>query len=132
MRIVVQVARESFRTPEAFARWVQKELRLIAELNCELIHNRIVPPLSRSRVRYVREPLGQETFVDAKTCNDAGGGDCAHLGAWCLGELWLAGETAADINVIWFPPNSSGGRTYHVRVRRADGSIKDPSKERGM
>lgn len=132
MRIELRLSSQSFRSPEAFAQWIQKQLRLIAELNSELIYNRVVPPFSRSLVRYEREPLGQETFVDAQTCNAAGKGDCAHFGAYLLGELWLAGDIGADINVIWFPPSRSGGRTYHVRVRRGDGSIRDPSKERGM
>lgn len=133
MRIELRLSAQSFRSPEAFATWIQKTLRLIAELNSELIYNRVVPPFSLSRVRYEREPPGEETFVDAATCNAVGHGDCAHVAAYLLGELWLAGDSAADINVIWFPPaRRFGGRTYHVRVRRGDGMIRDPSKERGM
>lgn len=132
MRIELCLSARSFKNPEAFASWVQKQLRLIAELNSELIYNRVVPPFSRSLVRYEREPEGQETFVDAATCNAAGHGDCAHVGAYLLGELWLSGDCRADINVIWFPPHIDGGRTYHVRVRKGDGTIRDPSKERGM
>jgi hypothetical protein len=56
-------------------------------------------------------------------------GDCKDLSAWRIAELREWGEPAeVDITV-----RQQGGMTiYHIRVRRSDGSIEDPSRILGM
>lgn len=82
-----------------------------------------VPPLYDSGVRYQREPNsgeGWEEWADPWSVSSRGWGDCDDLVMYRVAELLAAGE-AAGINVIW------DGYRYHVRVRRADQSIEDPS-----
>jgi len=116
---------------KAGAEFAMHALRGIARVNQDLIQRRIVPPLYQSGVRYVREPPREETFADAAHVYREQGGDCSSLAAYRLGELWAAGESAADIRVHW-RGYKDGYRLYHITVRRGDGSIEDPSRLLGM
>jgi hypothetical protein len=87
------------------------------------LRRRPLPPLYSSGVRYAPEPglgSGEEEWADPWTVARRGWGDCDDLVAWRVAELLLAGE-AAGVNCIWT------GQRYHVRVRRANGSLEDPS-----
>lgn len=89
-----------------------------------------MPPLYDSGVRYAVED--GESVTDALTTYYAGLGDCAHLTAWRLAELWIAGERRADVHVFWRRLRKAGRRVFHILIRRADGHIEDPSKILGM
>jgi hypothetical protein len=98
----------------------------------ELRAFRAIPPLYQSGVRYAREvcraptlPGACERFLTARQCLREGEGDCDDLACWRAAELIVMGERARAIAM----PSSVG---FHVVVRRADGSIEDPSKRLGM
>lgn len=95
----------------------------VATINVALLGE--VPPLYRSGVRYRREPSGVESLVTAPVVYRRGHGDCGHLVAWRLAELRRAGERVT-------PRFTWRGRAYHVVIRRADGTVEDPSLLLGM
>jgi hypothetical protein len=88
------------------------------------------PLLYESGVRYLEEPRGRDDWQDIpETLARDKTGDCEDLAAWRIAELRMHGESARPAvraSVI------RGVLTYHIRVRRADGSIEDPSRELGM
>lgn len=103
-----------------------------------------------------REPI--ETVLSIPQIIQSGGGDCAHLSAWRLAELWRDdlrqhGKRRARCKVYWRSkcPYCKGGvndgafgcskcgrafprpsRVFHAEVRRADGNVEDPSRMMGM
>lgn len=82
-----------------------------------------VPPLYEAGIKYRLEPNsgeGWEEWADPWSVARRGWGDCDDLVMYRVAELLQGGEDAS-INVIW------DGTRYHVRVRRADGSVEDPS-----
>lgn len=84
------------------------------------------PPLYTSGIRYQREPEGRENWQTASESLARGFGDCEDLAAYRAAELWAAGEPAAiDIKRV-------NAELIHIRVRRSDGTIEDPSKLLGM
>lgn len=86
------------------------------------------PSLYRSGVRYRREQKGKEDWQLPSDTLKSGYGDCEDLAAgWRVPELWLAGEPNARIYLKIVSP-----MLRHIQVRRADGSIEDPSKLLGM
>lgn len=101
-----------------------------------------VPPLYRSGVRYQNEPVNTahlggvdrthriEEFAAIPAVIERGWGDCDDLAPWRVAELREHGERA-KIRVYW-KRQSNGHRLYHVVVRRADGTIEDPSAKLGM
>jgi hypothetical protein len=101
------------------------------------------PPLYRSGVRYREEPpnhakLGHEAsaakvedFSAIPAILERGWGDCDDLSPWRVAELREAGEPAR-IRIQWKRHPETGQKFYHVLVRRADGSIEDPSLKLGM
>jgi hypothetical protein len=102
--------------------------------NIEALKAQPLPPLYSSGVRYAREPLCRseggaehmcEEFVTAHEVYRRGVGDCDDLGPLRAAELRLQGENAQAIA----RPSAAG---WHVVVRRADGSIEDPSAKLGM
>lgn len=125
MRVLVTIGDRVFGTTNAFAQWVRSMLNVIVIVDRAELERRLVPPLYKSGVRFAAEPAGQESFVDALTCYAQGFGDCAHLACWRLAELQNGGERA-DLSIKWRYPQ------YHVRVRRADGRLEDPSRMLGM
>ena len=88
------------------------------------------PKLYQSGVRYIREPLGVEYFQNVPSILRTGGADCEDLASWRVAELILEGEPAEP--AIRVTVKDDGFRLYHIQVRRADGSIEDPSAHLGM
>ena len=89
---------------------------------------RPLPELYKSGVRYQREAAGKENWQLPSQTLSRGVGDCEDLAAgWRVPELWLAGETTARPVVVKESP-----QLRHIQVRRADGSIEDPSALLGM
>ena len=86
------------------------------------------PPLYRSGVRYERE--GGEVFSDILTTLRRGWGDCEDLACWRVAELRRAGETRARPHVTL--GQEAGHPLFHIRVRRGNGAIEDPSALLGM
>lgn len=113
-------------------------LRAVVASNRVLIRERKargrpIPALYSARIRYKREPWDNvEEFADILTVLRRGWGDCDDLGAWRVAELQEAGEEGADIRVYWREKIPGRPRTMHVQVRRADGTIEDPSRYLGL
>jgi len=91
------------------------------------------PPLRRAGVRYLRDADAgtqanppTELWLTVPDAIRAGGADCKVLAAWRVAELRERGELGAR------PVLSRHRHLWHVRVRRADGRIEDPSAELGM
>jgi hypothetical protein len=91
------------------------------------------PALYESGIRYEEEPAGQpyEDFSSIPVVISRGWGDCDDVVAWRIAELRQAGESA-KVRLKWEPDLTRAVRMYHVMVRRADGSIEDPSLLLGM
>lgn len=109
---------------------------LLVQLNVRYLReNPQTPPLYQSGVRYTEED-GREHWKTIPWIlwlwhNYGIGQDCDGLAAWRCAELRVRhGERSAKC--IGTPHNLPGVLMYHVRVRRADGSIEDPSALLGM
>ena len=116
--------------PAQFAAVVQGVLKVVVTQNRGQVRKGL-PSLYRSGVRYREEPPDDDTFRDGESTLDRGHGDCAHLCAWRVAELQEAGEPA-KIRIKWGPLREGAPRMFHVQIRRADGSIEDPSRILGM
>lgn len=93
------------------------------------MHN--VPPLYNAGVVYREEPdNGLEEFACVEPILKRGWGDCDDLAPWRCAELRNAGEKA-KIRIQW-KRMSNGRKLFHIVVRRADGTIEDPSRILGM
>lgn len=101
-----------------------------------------VPPLYRSGVRYMEEPANEATlggalpqrieeFAAIPAVIERGWGDCDDLSPWRCAELREHGEPA-KIRIQWKRHPQTGQKLFHIVVRRADGSIEDPSLLLGM
>lgn len=97
---------------------------LVRFAGVDLANNPTVPPLYQAGVRYKRERPDQ--WSPPTDVWRRGRGDCEDLAAWRAAELRARGEHARAVAY------RSGPRMWHVVVRRADGSIEDPSKKLGM
>lgn len=97
--------------------------------NATLIKKLRLPTLYRSNVRFRNEPWAGkfESVASAPIVYMRGWGDCAHLSAYRIGELRLAGQYAG-CKVYWRPES----RLFHVEVRLCDGTAEDPSRMLGM
>lgn len=92
---------------------------------------RPIPELYKSGVRYQNEPMGRpDELVDIPTILLRRWGDCLHLCCWRVAELREAGESKARIRIK--RKRSGQRRIFHVQVRRANGTVEDPSKLLGM
>jgi hypothetical protein len=89
------------------------------------------PLLYASGVRYQQEPpgLNYEDFAIIPAMLRRGWGDCDDLCPWRISELRNFGENAA-VRIKW--KRTGRGKLYHIQVRRADGTIEDPSALLGM
>lgn len=86
------------------------------------------PPLFKAGVRWKREETGKEHWQLPRETYALHEGDCEDLAAgWRVPELWLLGEDGARIFLKVVNP-----LLRHILVRRADGTIEDPSKILGM
>jgi hypothetical protein len=136
-----------------------------AEHNLVLLENHPATPslhecASNGTIVYKPEPQGNkyETVKSIPLMIFNHGGDCAHLSAWRLAELWRddlrqLGQRRATCKVYWrsrcpycrtlvndrakgcphcFRTFLAPGRTFHAEVRRADGTVEDWSRLTGM
>jgi hypothetical protein len=129
------------RNPRILAELAQGFLRGVVANNQLIIRvykrqGKPIPKLYESGVRYEREPwTDREEFADILTVLRRGWGDCDDLCAWRVAELRESGEPDADIRVYWRPvawKQPKKPMLMHVQVRRADGSIEDPSRFLGL
>jgi hypothetical protein len=101
-----------------------------------------VPALYASGVRYENEPSwtfeGEpvEEFALIPIVIARGWGDCDDLAPWRVAELRLRQKENAKIRIQWQrptrPDGTKGRKYFHIVVRRADGSVEDPSAKLGM
>lgn len=104
------------------------EALVLADLEY-LRENPSTPQLLTSGVVYKREAPGSDNWQDTERTLELRSGDCEDLCAWRCAELRAAGEDA-HCDLLEFV---DGGITFfHVRVRRANGAIEDPSRILGM
>jgi len=134
--------------PEAFREDLADIVRALARINMRKMASGRFAPLYDSHIRWSRTRPYVATECDGDVCHaperadlwqdrialeESGEGDCKDLVAVRLAELWLMGDRRADVQVILFPdalgPNYD---LYHVVLRRGDGVVEDPSRERGM
>lgn len=90
----------------------------------------LVPRLYQSGVKYLRQNPRACEFRQPLDVYKRGGGDCKQLALWRIAELReLDGENATP-RVMWM--NEKVGLEAHALVRRADGTLEDPSLLLGM
>jgi hypothetical protein len=88
------------------------------------------PPLYESGVVYEEEPEERDNWQDIPETLGVGNGDCEDLACWRIAELRFRANEHASPLIRW---REVGTRTvYHITVRRADGTIEDPSRLLGM
>lgn len=104
-------------------------LSTLVDVNVDYLKRYPMPPLYSSGVRYIGEQVGQEEWLAAPWVQARGGADCEDLCAWRVAELRIAGERA---NCVWSKHVSADSILYHIRVKRGNGSIEDPSLNLGM
>jgi hypothetical protein len=108
-------------------------LNWFAKLQQYLIRTRRLPPLYKSGIVYARETTAGGIPGHPKTENwqtypamlKSGVADCEDLSSVLVGQLREAGEPA-NIRL------TKKRNVWHVTVRRADGSVEDPSRKLGM
>lgn len=131
-KIEVHVSGAMLRHAICFAYFVRAMLGALVLANfLAIVSDPTIPKLYASGCRFLREPKGTETFVDLYEVIRKRGGDCAHLAAWRVAELRALGERAS-LRVTWQVDEIRRIRVFHVVVRRADGSVEDPSALLGM
>lgn len=90
-----------------------------------------LPPLYKANVRYQREPRlpnggRANRWLTVRQIYRKKRADCEDLAAARCGELIAKGEDAR-IDIKYVRPG-----LFHIRVKREDGSIEDPSAILGM
>lgn len=99
-------------------------LEAVIAINLGIMRRMKLPLLYKSGVRYKPEPNnGYEDFDNALVVLARKNGDCDDLVAWRIAELRKMGENA-QVRIVW----PRGSRRYHAQVRRADGTVEDPSR----
>lgn len=103
----------------------------IVLVNRVILRTQPMPELYKSGVRFRSEPSKQQwDYVpNFLALIEQGYGDCAPLTAARVAELQHAGERAS-VKVYWRPERSP--IPFHAQVRRADGTVEDPSRLLGM
>lgn len=147
------------------ARALAATVHAAAEHNLVLLENHPQTPsldacVKQGSIWYFPEPQGSayETVRSIPLMIQSHGGDCAHLSAWRLAELWREdlrnfGQRRATCKVYWrsrcpycarIIPDGTRTcvhcrrsflrpqRTFHAEVRRADGEVEDWSRWTGM
>jgi hypothetical protein len=147
------------------ARALAATVHAAAEHNLVLLENHPQTPTlfdcaQKGTIYYQDEPQGSayETVRSIPLMIQLGGGDCAHLTAWRLAELWRDDlkkfrQRRANCKVYWRShcPYCRGrvqdgavwcascgrgfprpARMFHAEVRRADGEVEDLSRMMGM
>ncbi len=87
------------------------------------------PQLYASGIRYQEEQLGHDQWQDMPRTIQLGFGDCEDLASWRVSELRHVGERAEHTVEHRKSPSLV---LYHIRVRRQNGAIEDPSCRLGM
>lgn len=118
--------------PASTQRSLDALLSALLSLNLIFLQTNLgIPPLYRSGVRYRRENRvegSEERWGTIPQCLDAGLGDCEELAAWRAAEMiWSGEDPSARPEIYHVRPG-----LWHVRVRRGDGSLEDPSRILGM
>jgi hypothetical protein len=93
----------------------------------DIRERRAPPDIYKSGVRYQREPAKREYWQAAGETYQLGRGDCEDLAVYACACRIARGESAARAIIRFVRPGLK-----HCVVRRADGSIEDPSKALGM
>jgi hypothetical protein len=115
-------------------------LRALTTVDVSYLRRRLDAPwLYGSGVRYVEKvPCidgSCECWQDVQLTWQSKAGNCKELSSWRIAELLVRRNEHAS-HVLSLQTTDLGGgqtlHTYHVRVRRADGSIEDPSVRLGM
>lgn len=83
-----------------------------------------------SGIEYVRDEIGRERWRSIPYILIDSSADCKSLVAWRVAELRMKGEKAQC--GVRAEPMPGGWMLYHVFVKRANGSIEDPSAILGM
>ncbi len=98
---------------------------------CELARarkaGRHIPSILSGGVRYQREPRDEEKWLTISQLFRQGHGDCEDLSAARIAEQWMAGDRNAHADVKVVNPT-----LIHIRMRRGDGTLEDPSRLLGM
>lgn len=84
-----------------------------------------------ARVEYRPEPEGEEEWPDITRIYPRGWGDCEDLAAARLAEVWHSGESGAEPYIRW-RVQPDGRYCFHALLKRANGTIEDPSEQLGM
>jgi hypothetical protein len=87
------------------------------------------PPLYNSGLYYQEEKLGKDEWQDIPCTLARGNGDCEDLASYRVSELRHGGEAA---NHTVEHRRSTEVILYHIRVRRQNGDVEDPSCRLGM
>ena len=125
MRIAVEIPID-----ENGAKSVQELLTVLVRIWARHHKTRPLPPLHGSGIRYQEEPnIGKcEVWKKPIETYEDGWGDCDDLTLYRCVELQVAGENAQPQTVA---QRSAVGTKMHVRVRRGNTSIEDPSIDLG-
>lgn len=127
----IRVRLGNLRARQVFAEWIKSTLDALVGMSMTQIKELNLAPLYDRGV-YVHE-VSEETFVDAETLASRNyQGDCAHLSVYRCAELRLAGEFATCRISCKRSKRRRNRWLFHVTVRRADGTIEDPSRILGM
>lgn len=124
MKIRIDLEATSRRDLKFFLNW-------FARLQQYLIRTRRLPSIYSLPVRYAREvtagglPGGLENWQTIVAFARSGVADCEDLATARVAELRESGEPA-QVRL------THQGRVWHVTVRRADGTVEDPSRKLGM
>lgn len=140
MRILLNLAPQNSKNGKAWLKQskllaviVRQALEALIFANRFYLRMHHIPPLYQCGIRYAEEPEGQpyEDFAAVPVVLARKCGDCDDLVSWRIAELRNAGENA-KVRLKWQYDLSRGSRMYHVLVRRADGTVEDPSLRLGM
>lgn len=90
------------------------------------------PILYQTGTRYQKEPKFQERFVSAQVLRRRRRGDCEDLACDVAAWRVIHGETDCRPDILDQYNPKTDRRVYHIRVRRHDQTIEDPSARLGM
>lgn len=106
-------------------REILRALDLLVGLDTIFLRGNPMPPLYEAGIVYGKP--GKLAWYTAPILYRKKIGDCKDLACLRVAELHLLGEKGAKVDLLQVNP-----RLWHVRVRRANGTIEDPSKRLGM
>lgn len=101
-------------------------------LNVAVMNRSALPPLYDSGVRYQDEAPGHEDWRHAEIVYRDGYGDCEDLATYRAAELRVHLGEPAEAFAVRTGHTHTGANRWHALVRRADGTIEDPSRALGM